>query len=60
MICTGDEHRLILPHPRMHQRAFVLQPLLEIAPDCRIPGRGTVTELLAACAGQRVEQEQNK
>lgn len=55
-----DEHCLILPHPRMHQRAFVLRPLLEIAPDCRIPGRGTVAELLASCAGQRIEREQNK
>ncbi|MGH8684751.1 MAG: 2-amino-4-hydroxy-6-hydroxymethyldihydropteridine diphosphokinase [Nitrosospira sp.] len=55
-----DERCLILPHPRMHQRAFVLQPLLEIAPDCRIPGRGAVSELLAACAGQRIEREQNK
>ena len=52
-----DEHGLILPHPRMHQRVFVLQPLLEIAPDCRIPGHGTVAELLTACTGQRVEQE---
>ena len=55
-----EERCLILPHPRMHQRAFVLQPLLEIAPDCRIPGRGTVAELLASCAGQRIEREQNK
>lgn len=55
-----DERCLILPHPRMHQRAFVLQPLLEIAPDCRIPGHGTVAELLASCAGQRIEREQNK
>ncbi|ARO87469.1 2-amino-4-hydroxy-6-hydroxymethyldihydropteridine diphosphokinase [Nitrosospira lacus] len=52
-----DEHDLILPHPRMHQRVFVLQPLLEIAPDCRLPGRGTVIELLAACTGQWVERE---
>src|SRR6185437_5414422 len=55
-----NERRLILPHPRMHQRAFVLQPLLEIAPDCHIPGRGTVAELLASCAWQRIEREHNK
>jgi 2-amino-4-hydroxy-6-hydroxymethyldihydropteridine diphosphokinase len=50
---------LILPHPRMHQRAFVLQPLLEIAPGYSIPGRGSVISLLATCAGQRLEREQN-
>jgi 2-amino-4-hydroxy-6-hydroxymethyldihydropteridine diphosphokinase len=55
-----NERRLILPHPRMHQRAFVLQPLLEIVPDCHIPGQGTVAELLASCAGQRIEREHNK
>ena len=47
---------LTLPHPRMHERAFVLAPLAEIAPDCRIPGRGGVRELLAACADQRIER----
>ncbi|KIO48597.1 2-amino-4-hydroxy-6-hydroxymethyldihydropteridine diphosphokinase [Nitrosospira sp. NpAV] len=52
-----DEGDLILPHPRMHQRVFVLQPLLEIAPDCRVPGHGAVGELLAACTEQRVVQE---
>ncbi|MCX7184109.1 MAG: 2-amino-4-hydroxy-6-hydroxymethyldihydropteridine diphosphokinase [Nitrosospira sp.] len=52
-----DEPGLTLPHPRMHQRAFVLQPLLEIAPDCCIPGHGAAAELLAACAGQRLERE---
>ena len=59
MICNADDHGLILPHPRMHQRAFVLQPLLEIAPDCRVPGHGTVAELLATCAGQRLERGTN-
>ncbi len=49
-----DTARLILPHPRMHERAFVLAPLAEIAPDCQIPGRGRVAELLARCRDQRV------
>ena len=49
-----DDPELTLPHPRMHERAFVLAPLAEIAPDLVIPGHGPVAELLAACAGQRV------
>ena len=49
-----DEPRLTLPHPRMHQRAFVLAPLAEIAPECQIPGQGRVAGLLAACADQRI------
>ncbi|MEE8327855.1 MAG: 2-amino-4-hydroxy-6-hydroxymethyldihydropteridine diphosphokinase [Nitrosomonadaceae bacterium] len=54
-----NENGLILPHPRMHQRAFVLKPLMEISKDCFIPGRGTVAELLSACTNQRLEREQN-
>src|SRR6185369_13670537 len=36
---------LTVPHPRMHERAFVLRPLAEIAPEALIPGRGRATEL---------------
>ncbi|MDQ2814521.1 MAG: 2-amino-4-hydroxy-6-hydroxymethyldihydropteridine diphosphokinase [Actinomycetota bacterium] len=38
---------LTLPHPRAHERAFVLAPWLDIDPDAQLPGRGPVRELLA-------------
>ncbi len=41
-----NEPMLTIPHPRMHERAFVLWPLAEIAPELAIPGRGYVLELL--------------
>ncbi|HEX7812110.1 MAG TPA: 2-amino-4-hydroxy-6-hydroxymethyldihydropteridine diphosphokinase [Burkholderiales bacterium] len=40
------EEGLTLPHPRLHERAFVLAPLAEIAPDAIVPGRGRVEDLL--------------
>lgn len=51
-----DSERLRLPHPRMHLRAFVIAPLLEIAPDCRIPRRGSAAAWLPAVSRQRVER----
>ena len=47
---------LTVPHPRLHERAFVVRPLVEIAPQLSIPGRGRVADLLAAVAGQRIDR----
>ena len=51
---TRGTPRLMLPHPRMHERAFVLLPLLELAPDIVIPGRGPARDLMAACREQKL------
>jgi 2-amino-4-hydroxy-6-hydroxymethyldihydropteridine diphosphokinase len=50
------EHGLTIPHPQMHRRAFVLQPLLEIAPDICIPGVGQARQALQACQDQILER----
>ena len=42
-----DETGLAVPHPRLHERLFVLEPLAELAPSLEIPGNGTVQALLA-------------
>ena len=58
LLLHGDsllaQAELTLPHPRMHQRAFVLVPLLEVVADCQIPGQGWASELLHGCRDQRV------
>jgi 2-amino-4-hydroxy-6-hydroxymethyldihydropteridine diphosphokinase len=42
------EPGLSVPHPRLHERRFVLEPLAELAPGAVVPGRGNVSELLRA------------
>jgi 2-amino-4-hydroxy-6-hydroxymethyldihydropteridine diphosphokinase len=50
LLLYGDEkvaeEGLTVPHPRLHERRFALEPLLELDPALSVPGRGTVAELL--------------
>lgn len=45
---TSDDPVLTLPHPRAHERAFVLVPWVEVDPEATLPGHGRVVTLLAA------------
>jgi len=51
-----DTERLTVPPPGLHLRAFVLYPLAELAPGVRIPGRGSLQELLAVCPREGVRR----
>ncbi|HUK72537.1 MAG TPA: 2-amino-4-hydroxy-6-hydroxymethyldihydropteridine diphosphokinase [Streptosporangiaceae bacterium] len=53
---VSDDPDLTLPHPRAHERAFVLAPWLDADPDAEIPGRGRVADLLACATGARVRR----
>jgi 2-amino-4-hydroxy-6-hydroxymethyldihydropteridine diphosphokinase len=48
--CKIDTPDLQVPHPGLHERAFVLYPLYEISPVLDIPGKGRLAELIADCA----------
>lgn len=50
-----DEPGLHVPHPHLHERAFALLPLVEIAPDAVIPGHGLARDSLAMMATEAIE-----
>lgn len=52
---VSDEPGLHLPHPHLHERAFALVPLAEIAPDLVVPNRGKIRDLLATVDSSAVE-----
>ncbi len=54
-----DEPNLATPHPRAHKRAFVLHPLLEIAPDSYIPGVGFVKDFIDSVSDQVIRKLQD-
>lgn len=60
LLALGDERRddpaLTLPHPRAHERAFVLLPWLDADPDAVLPGRGRVADLAAGIASDGVRR----
>ncbi len=53
---VSDGPRLILPHPRVHERGFVLAPWLDLDPDAQIPHRGRVADLLASVTDPRIRR----
>jgi len=60
LLIYGDEliqsAQLTVPHPRLHERAFVLYPLFELDPEMLIPGRGSLRELMRQCSAQRIQK----
>ena len=60
LLLYGDETiataALTVPHPRLHQRAFVLRPLADVWPDAAVPGLGPISGWLAQVADQRIEK----
>ncbi|MDF3147320.1 MULTISPECIES: 2-amino-4-hydroxy-6-hydroxymethyldihydropteridine diphosphokinase [unclassified Streptomyces] len=52
---VSDDPTLTLPHPRAHERAFVLAPWHDVEPQAQLPGRGSVADLLAGITRHGVE-----
>ncbi|GGJ46454.1 2-amino-4-hydroxy-6-hydroxymethyldihydropteridine diphosphokinase [Streptomyces brasiliensis] len=52
---VSDDPQLTLPHPRAHERAFVLAPWHDLDPEAQLPGRGTVADLLHSVTREGVE-----
>jgi 2-amino-4-hydroxy-6-hydroxymethyldihydropteridine diphosphokinase len=52
---VSDDPVLTLPHPRAHERAFVLAPWYDVDPEARLPGRGPVADLLTGVTREGVE-----
>jgi 2-amino-4-hydroxy-6-hydroxymethyldihydropteridine diphosphokinase len=52
---TSDDPELLLPHPRAHERAFVLAPWLDADPAAEVPGLGAVAELLQGLGGEQAQ-----
>ncbi len=55
-VSSIDEMDLVVPHPRMTERAFVLVPLLELEPDFIVPQRGRADQFVAGIEDQRIEK----
>jgi 2-amino-4-hydroxy-6-hydroxymethyldihydropteridine diphosphokinase len=55
----SDDDVMRLPHPRAHERAFVLQPWYDVEPDAVFPGRGPVADLLAAADGSIIKRRED-
>jgi 2-amino-4-hydroxy-6-hydroxymethyldihydropteridine diphosphokinase len=51
---------LTVPHPRMHERAFVLRPLADVAAEATIPGRGLARRFLGAVRDQRIARTRSQ
>lgn len=56
---AGEHRQLLLPHPGIHERNFVLYPLRDIAPDLYIPGRGRVAELATRVGSEGLQPLQS-